>query len=376
MAGKTGRKETSGQIDFILLTVILSLILFGFIMLFSASSPSAAEGGIMRTLIRQGGILLLGLLILVGSASNNYHLYTRKRLISTLVKGAMAAMFLVPAIGFASHGATRQISLGPISFQPSEFAKIVLILFFASRFTTKETQDLKNDKKNILVCMGVMAYFCGTCFMQSHMSAAIIMAAISLAMMWIAGLSLPRKWLVGGGLGLLGIGAYFVLTEEYRINRFLALFDPFKYKQGIGWQIVQSLYAVASGGFFGLGLGQSRQKYKYLPEAQNDYIYAVVCEELGFVGGVIVILLFAVFVWRGISIALNAKDRFGMYVAFGITTIVGLQMLINIGVVLSILPSTGMQLPLFSSGGSSMIATMWGMGILLNISKNSKIKKV
>ena len=125
-----------------------------------------------------------------------------------------------------------------------------------------------------------------------------------------------------------------------------------------------------------MGLGQSRQKYKYLPEAQNDYIYAVICEELGFIGGLVVILLFVFFVWRGISIALNARDKFGMYTAFGITAIVGLQMLINIGVVLSVLPSTGMQLPLFSSGGSSMLATMWGMGILINISKSSKIKKI
>ena len=144
----------------------------------------------------------------------------------------------------------------------------------------------------------------------------------------------------------------------------------------IGILISVVLYAVGSGGLFGLGLGQSRQKYKYLPEAQNDYIYAVICEELGFIGGVLVILLFVLFVWRGISIALNARDKFGMYTAFGITAIVGLQMLINIGVVLSVLPSTGMQLPLFSSGGSSMLATMWGIGILINISKSSKIKKL
>ena len=219
-----------------------------------------------------------------------------------------------------------------------------------------------------------MGLFCFFCIMQSHMSAAIMLALISILMMLVAGFSL--KWTIFGGLGLGTIGAFFVFTEEYRYNRILALFNPFKYKQGIGWQIVQSLYAVGSGGLFGLGLGQSRQKYKYLPEAQNDYIYAVICEELGFIGGVLVILLFVLFVWRGISIALNARDKFGMYTAFGITAIVGLQMLINIGVVLSVLPSTGMQLPLFSSGGSSMLATMWGIGILINISKSSKIKKL
>jgi len=194
-------------------------------------------------------------------------------------------------------------------------------------------------------------------------------------MMLVAGF--PLKWTVIGGLAVVVLAAPFLIFQEsYRFNRILALLDPFKYKQGIGWQIVQSLYAVGSGGLFGLGLGQSRQKYNYLPEAQNDYIYAVICEELGFIGGLAVILLFVVFIWRGICIALNARDRFGMYTAFGITSIIALQMLINIGVVLSVLPSTGMQLPLFSSGGSSMLATMWGMGILVNISMNSKIKKI
>ena len=372
MTGKSGRKGSSGQVDFILLIVILCLLLFGFIMLFSASSPGAAEGGIMRTLIRQGAILLMGLGVMLFSTSRDYHMYIRLQ--KYMIWGTLAVMFIVPVVGFASHGATRQISLGFISFQPSEFAKFVLVLFYASRYSNKETQDLRNDRLNIGISFGVMLAFCAMCLLQSHMSAAIMLALISILMMIIAGFSL--QWTAAGGLGLGVIGAIFIFTEEYRLNRVLALFNPFEYKQGIGWQIVQSLYAVGSGGMFGLGLGQSRQKYKYLPEAQNDYIYAVVCEELGFVGGIIVILLFAFFVWRGISIALNAKDRFGMYTAFGITAIIGLQMLINIGVVLSILPSTGMQLPLFSSGGSSMIATLWGMGILLNISKNSKIKKV
>ena len=368
----TGKREPSGKADFILVVIVLSLLLFGFAMLFSASSPGAAEGGIFRTLIRQGAILLMGSAVMVFAATNDYHMYLR---LQKLMLGVTAlVMFIVPVVGFASHGATRQISLGFISFQPSEFAKIVLVLFYAARFSDKKTQNLTTDKKNILTSFGVMGIFCGFCIMQSHMSAAIMLALISILMMLVAGFSL--KWTIFGGLGLGAAGAFFVFTEEYRYNRILALFNPFKYKQGIGWQIVQSLYAVGSGGLFGLGLGQSRQKYKYLPEAQNDYIYAVICEELGFIGGAVVILLFVLFVWRGISIALNARDKFGMYTAFGITSIVGLQMLINIGVVLSVLPSTGMQLPLFSSGGSSMLATMWGIGILINISKSSKIKKL
>ncbi|MBE7033510.1 MAG: cell division protein FtsW [Ruminococcaceae bacterium] len=374
MTDKAERKESSGQVDFVLIILILSLLLFGFIMLFSASAPEAARNGILSTVLKQGLFLVGGIATFVVAANFDHHRY--KLLQRPMIFIAIAVMYIVPVWGFASHGATRQISVGSISFQPSEFAKIVLVLFFAGRFSNKKTQNLTTDYKNIGICFGVMLAFCAACFLQSHMSAAIVLALISILMMLIAGLSLPWKWTLTGGGAIAAIGAYFVLTEEYRLNRFLALFDPFAYKQGIGWQIVQSLYAVGSGGLFGLGLGQSRQKFNYLPEAQNDYIFAVVCEELGFIGGLAVLILFVLLVWRGICVALNARDKFGMYTAFGITSIIAMQVLINIGVVLSILPSTGMQLPFFSSGGSSMIATMWGMGILVNISKNSKIKKI
>lgn len=372
MKSNPGRRESAGQVDFVLLIIILCLLLFGFVMLFSASSPRASQGGIYRTLLRQGAILLGGVAVMVIAASYDYHIYKRHNKLISLV--TVGVMILVPIIGFASHGATRQISLGFISFQPSEFAKVVLVIYYASRFSDKNTQNLTTDKKNIAISFGVMLGFCATCILQKHMSAAIVLALISIMMLIAAGFSL--KWTVLGGAALGVLGSVFIFTEEYRANRVWALIDPFKYKQGIGWQIVQSLFAVGSGGLFGLGLGQSRQKYRYLPEVQNDYIYAVICEELGFIGGVAVIALFVLFVWRGMSIALKAKDRFGMFLAFGVTSIVGLQMLINIGVVLSILPSTGMQLPLFSSGGSSMLATMWGMGILVNISKSSKVKKI
>ena len=372
MKENPGRRESSGQVDFILLIIILCLLLFGFVMLFSASSPKATHGGIYRTLLRQGTLLLMGAATMTVASLNDYHIYKQYR--KLIFVATIVIMVLVPLIGFASHGATRQISLGFISFQPSEFAKISLVIYYASRFSEKGTQNLTTDKKNIGVSLSIMLLFCATCILQKHMSAAIVLALISVMMLIAAGF--PLKWTVIGGGILAAAACLFVFPVEYRANRVWALLDPFKYKQGIGWQIVQSLYAVGSGGLFGLGLGQSRQKYNYLPEAQNDYIFAVICEELGFIGGIIVIGLFVLFVWRGMSIALKAKDRFGMFMAFGITSIIGLQMLINIGVVLSILPSTGMQLPLFSSGGSSMIATMWGMGILVNISKTSKVKKL
>lgn len=373
MNEKIRAKEKKGQVDFILLITILTLLLFGLVMLFSASAPSALQdGNIYSSIIKQGGLSLLGITCMVVAANYDYHYYKKFSRIINLA--TIILMFTVPLIGFASHGATRQISLGPISFQPSELAKFSLVIFFADRFSNTKTSNLSNDKDNILKCFGILAAYAGACFLQSHMSAAVVLAIIGMIMMIVAGLPMKYFYIMGGlGAALIaGVG----LTASYRLDRFKALFDPFAYERGIGWQIIQSLYAVGSGGLFGLGLGQSRQKFRYLPEAHNDYIYAVICEELGFVGGILVMALFVIFVWRGISIALNAKDKFGTYLAFGITAVIGVQMLINIGVVLSVLPSTGMQLPFFSAGGTSMIVILGAMGILLNISKSSKIKKM
>lgn len=367
------RIKKSGQVDFILLMIIVCLLLFGLIMLFSASSPRALKSGnIYSIIVKQSIISIIGLVGMYFTTNIDYHKY--KKFSNPIIFVTGVLMFIVPLIGIASHGAKRQISLGPVSFQPSEIAKFALVMYFAARYSSPKTSSLTNDKNNLYYSVGIIAIFIGFCIFQSHLSAAVVLAVICVMMMIAAGL--PMKYLYAVGIvGAAGLGA-FALFESYRLDRIKALFDPFKYSQGIGWQIIQSLYAVGSGGLFGLGLGQSRQKYYYLPEAHNDYIYAVVCEELGFFGGILVMLLFAAFVWRGISIALNAKDRYGMLMAFGVTSIIGVQMLINIGVVLSVLPSTGMQLPFFSAGGTSMIVMLTGMGILLNVSKSSRIKKL
>ena len=363
----------SGKADFVLVVIILCLLMFGLVMLFSASSPSALQSGnVYSIIVKQSSISLIGCIGMIIAANYDYHRF--RKLSKALIIVCLALMVLVPVIGFVSHGATRQISLGPISFQPSELSKFALIIYFASRFSEPKTESLANNRKNIIQSFIIVGMFVATCFMQSHLSAAMVIGLICLAMFIVAGLPMRIFWTFGGiGIaGMLGYG----LTASYRLDRFRALFNPFAYERGIGWQIIQSLYAVGSGGLFGLGLGQSRQKYRYLPEAHNDYIYAVICEELGFVGGIVVMLLFVALVWRGMSIALSAKDRLGMLMAFGITAVIGLQMLINIGVVLSVLPSTGMQLPFFSAGGTSMIVMLTGMGILLNISKSSRIKKL
>ena len=364
--------KRGGRVDFVLLMVIITLLLFGLVMLFSASSPRALKDGDIYSVIRKQAVIsLIGCIGMAFTTKFDYHRY--RHLSKPVLLVTIVTMYVVPLIGFASHGATRQISLGPVSFQPSELAKFVIVVYLASRFSNPKTSDIRHNTSNLMMPVLVLLIFVGGCALQSHMSAAVVIAGISLMMMIVCGL--PPKYLYAGaaaGVALFG----FMSLKSYRLDRFRALINPFEYRRGIGWQIIQSLYAVGSGGLFGLGLGQSRQKYLYLPEAHNDYIYAVICEELGFLGAMAVILLFTFFIWRGIDIALKAKDKFGMLLAFGITSIIGVQMLINIGVVLSVLPSTGMQLPFFSSGGTSMIVMLSGMGILLNISKSSKIKKM
>ena len=214
---------------------------------------------------------------------------------------------------------------------------------------------------------------------QNHLSATILIVLIISVMMIMAGTKI-RYFLTfgtaGAGVGLAGLFLYAKLTGKglFRITRLITFLDPFKDVQGDGWQVVQSLYAIGSGGLFGVGLGNSTQKYLYIPEAHNDFIFSIIAEELGFLGCVFVIILFALFIWRGILIAIKAPDMFGSLIAAGITTMVGLQAIINIAVVTSSMPNTGMPLPFFSYGGTSLLILMASVGILLNISRASKSK--
>ena len=363
----------TGKIDYVMVLIVMSMLCFGLVMLFSASAPKALNGGnAWGALLKQSGVAAVGICCAAVIAKMDYRIFRNFAFPAMVVVTVL--MYVVPFWGFASHGATRQIEIGPINFQPSEVAKFALILFLATWYSDERVNKLKKNLKH-WIPLGVVFVQVIACLLQSHLSASLVILGIGAMLIIAAGL--PQKAIIFFGavaLGFLVVGGIF--AASYRMDRIEALFFPFENMQGIGWQVVQSLLAVGSGGLFGLGLGQSRQKYNYLPEAQNDYIYAIICEELGFIGGVAVILLFVVFVLRGMAIAVNAEDRFGMFLAFGITSVIGLQMLINIGVVLSVLPSTGMQLPFFSEGGTSLFIMLLAVGVLLSVSKKSKIKKL
>lgn len=278
-------------------------------------------------------------------------------------------------------GARRWILIGSHTFQPSELAKIGLIVFFAAFLSDrKEEGRIKKYVPGfglpiVLLLPIIVAVF----ILQNHLSATLIILAVTFVQMFVAGTRIIH-FLISGGIallaGLIGIFAkYGEISFDvlgFRGTRFKIWKDPFSDPTGDGWQIIQSWYAIGSGGLFGLGLGKSRQKYLYLPEAHNDFIFAILAEEFGFVGCVVIILLFVAFIWRGIVIAIKAKDVFGCLIAVGIVTMLGLQALINIAVVTGTIPVTGMPLPFFSYGGTALIANLAAVGILLNISRSSK----
>lgn len=366
-------------IDFILLAIVFTMLALGIVMVLSASSPtSLAETGSSYDYVKTQALsAILGLAAMFIVSKIDYRIYKKfDNLIYIVVIILLAS---VTVMGASEGGAKRWINLGFISFQPSEVAKIGLIIFYAS-LLTKNKERLGELWGGffypIMYLLPIIGILVG---LQNHLSATILIVMIIAVMMLMAGSKL-RYFLTfgtaGAGAGLAALFLYAKITKKglFRITRLVTFLDPFADIQDAGWQIVQSLYAIGSGGLFGVGLGNSTQKYLYIPEAHNDFIFSIIAEELGFLGCVFVIILFALFIWRGILIAVKAPDMFGSLIAAGITTMVGLQAIINIAVVTSSMPNTGMPLPFFSYGGTSLLILMASVGILLNISRASRTK--
>jgi len=363
-------KSKKGGIDMPLFITLLIMLAFGLIMIFSASSPSAYyEVGDKFYYIKRQLLFTAGGFGFMFWAMN-VSIKTIKKYAPHLCLISLILMIAVIFVGQSGGGAQRWLAFGPITFQPSELAKYALVFYFAKLLTERPKNHLDNFVKGFLPYIGIMGAFAGCLFLQDHLSGMVIIFASLMVLLFAAG----AKPLHFSAVGVVGVAGLFLLAyfEPYRLKRLTAFIDPFADKMDTGWQIVQGLYAIGSGGMFGRGLGQSRQKFLYIPEAHNDYIYAIICEELGFVGALFVAVLFAVFITRGIYIALNCPDKFCSLTAFGITAVLGLQYLINVGVVTSTIPNTGMQLPFFSAGGTSLIIMMAAVGVLLNISRYAK----
>lgn len=364
--------DKSGMMDIPFLVLTLLLVAVGLIMLFSASFARAYqdEGNSAYYFVRQAGFAAGGIVIMLLVSRLNYFVWHR---FSMLILGAaVLLLLLVPIAGTEENGAKRWINLLGISFQPSEIAKLAVILSFSSMMSVYRDK-MGTFKYGVLPYLAVLFVIGVLLLIEPHLSATLIILMLGAIMMFLGGTK--KRWFILGGFIVIGIVAVFLLTRGYASQRITAWLHPESDPSDSGYQIIQSRYAIGSGGLTGLGFGKSRQKYLYLPEEHNDYIFAIVCEELGFIGALVVMGLFVLLIVRGYWIALHAKDRFASMTASGIMTLLALQVFLNIGVVSNMLPATGISLPFFSYGGTALMIQLFEIGIVLSISRwgNNKL---
>ena len=383
-----------GPMDLPFLMLVLLLTGIGVIMVFSASfatayyDSSVAQNDPTYYFIRQGAFALAGLAIMYFVSKINYQTF---RWMSVFVLGIsflLLLMVLIPGIGVTRNNATRWIKLPGIpQFQPSEIAKIGVIMYFAARLSKRNTEKTRrlsprhplSGVAGVLERIGflelvpygaILLAVAGLMLMEPHMSGTILIMAGGAAVLFAAGIKL--YWFIGGG-SLMAAGLWFIMTQTpymaSRINLWRNPWDDGMNGLGKGYQTIQSLYAIGSGGLLGLGLGKSRQKFLYIPEPENDYIFAIVCEELGYIGAAVVLILFALLIIRGFWIAIHARDRFGALLVVGITTLTAVQVFLNIAVVTNLIPVTGISLPFFSYGGTALIIQLAEMGMILSVSR-------
>ena len=359
-------ERKQGPMDVPFFMLVLLVVCVGLIMMFSASYASALYTMNDSTyyFVKQGLIGVGGIVGMLVISRINYQ-YMRLLSIPLLV-AAIVLLILVPIIGFDAGGAVRWIKVGPIQVQPSEIAKFAVIMSFSSMISVFR-EKMKTFRYGILPFAIILVLIAGLMLIQPHISGAILIVVVGGALMFVGGVH--WGWFAGAIVLAFAVG-YFVMTNmAHAIVRIQIWKDPFIDPQNSGYQIIQSLYAVGSGGLFGLGLGKSRQKHLYLPEQHNDFVFAIVCEELGFVGACLVMFLFALLIIRGYWIAVRARDRFGSLMVTGIITLLAVQTFLNVAVVTNLIPVTGISLPFFSYGGTSLLIQLAEMGVVLSVSR-------
>lgn len=368
-------KSKMGQIDFVMFITIMMLVTVGVVMVYSASSYVAFFSkkygyDSMFFLKKQLMWSVIGTICMLFAIKMDYHKFKKITFI-----GAIATIILLIIVLFspAVNGATRWINLGFATIQPSEIAKYMVVLILAKSIDRKG-EEIKGFWGGTFYHICLAGVFSGLVLLEHNLSIASVIIIVSLVMLFCSG---AKKAHVNVFL-LLGIVAASLatITMPYRLKRLISFTNPWADPLKDGYQLIQSLLALGSGGIFGVGLGQSRQKCFYIPEPHNDFIFSVIGEELGLIGCLFIIILYLIFLWRGIRAALNAKDTYGTALAIGITSVVAVQAIINIAVVSGSMPVTGVPLPFISYGGSSLIFNMFAMGILLNITRQLEVKKV
>lgn len=365
---KRKRAKTIKYIDYTLLLMIICLLGFGLVMLYSTSAYNATlkMNDSAYYLKKQAGAACLGFILMYICIKMDYHIFMKFAGIGYIVAAVLC--LAVNFVGTSSHGSSRWLYIGPVSFQPSELAKIAVILYIAA-VISKRPKAMRQLKYNIRLFASILPIFLVVAY--NNLSTAIIIAGIAFIMIFVSSPKYAPFVLMVIGLAL--VAALFVLGAKgsYRMERIQIWLNPEDYD--LGYQTLQGLYAIGSGGLFGKGLGESIQKLGFVPEAQNDMIFSIICEELGLFGAICVILMYILLLWRFLLIATKAKDMFGSYLVIGIMAHIALQVILNIAVVTNTIPNTGITLPFISYGGTSIMILIAEMGVALSVSKDMQV---
>ena len=365
-------------LDMVFLFLVMLLVIIGTLMMFSASYPSgyAYKGNSFYYLNRQLIFVVIGTAVMIGASYFDYRILSGK-LTFIIYVIALLTLGLVLVIPTDSD-VKRWIYIGSFSIQPSEIAKFAIILFCA-QMGSSNVSEMGTFKYGVLPSLLAMVGICLLLAFEPHFSGIAIILVLTALMVFISGAKIRYFLMAGAGLALLIVGAALTGKLGYAMSRLHGWGQALIYTTDEMWrdtyQTRNSLYAIGSGGFWGQGIGMSRQKYLYIPEVQNDFVFAVVCEELGFIGAVIILVIFALLVWRGIKISLNTNDRFGALLGVGLSAQIGIQVILNILVITDGMPNTGISLPFFSYGGSSLIMLMAQMGLVLSVSRTAHLEK-
>ncbi len=360
-----------GTVDPVLAGTVLALISFGVVMVYSASAVYAHEhfGNGQHYLVRQGTFAALGLGAMAVASRVDYRWYI-KWTYPVLAVAIGLAFLVVVGLGTRAGGATRWLTLGPIHVQPAEVMKLALILWLAYSLTKKREQ-MASFSVGILPHAMVAMLLMMLCLLQPDFGSAVMIGVLSISLLFAAG---ARTGYLLAGVSVLAVAAYgLIASSPYRMRRIQAFLDPFAHRFDVGYQVSESLLSFGAGGVTGVGLGDSRQKLFYLPEARNDFIGAIVGEELGFIGVLALVLAYLLMFWRGLRISFRAPDRYGAYLGFGLTLFVTVQAFTNLAVAMGMLPTKGLVLPFVSYGGSSLMVNCAALGVLLSISRYSRL---
>ena len=367
----SGINDKGKNLDFSMLVTIFILLSMGIIMVSSASSYYALSttGDSSTLLQRQLALAIAGIIAMLLISKIDYKILKKWSYLGYIIALLLLIAVLTP-LGVSVNGATRWLGFGNLTFQPSEIMKIMLVM--ATSTYVSSNQKKLNNLKGYIVPFLLLVAVVVVMFLQKHMSGTLVMGVASVSIIFASGIHVKPKYLIAFILIILVVGTVFIMSDGFRLNRIFSFLNPEEDISGGNWQAAQSLYAIGSGGIFGRGLGQSREKYLWLPEAQNDFIFSVLGEELGLMGTLSILFLFVFFIYRGYKIAITCKDMFGSMIAAGITSVFALQIFVNIAVVTCTMPVTGMPLPFFSYGGTALFINLCSMGILLSVSRNCK----